>query len=342
MSEPTLGEDQLMPYEKGTASKASAGGGFDDLASALLGEDTEESNEPDTEAATAEDEGSDEVEIEATDADESAEDGEIPDSDEDPAAPPTYRVRVDGNELEVPLPELLAGYSRQADYTRKTTELATQRKALEQEAATIRSARDQYATQLGALERALVETMPKEPDWEALRKENPGEFAAQFAEHQQKREKLAAVRSEQDKVRRQQEAEFHQGLAAHLQAEAVKLVEAIPEWKDETKAKAEKGKLVEFAGSLGWSPEDLDNVHDHRLVLILRDAMRYRESQTKGKQAVQDKARTAKVLPPGGRPTTTTQTGQRVKTQKARDRLKQTGRVDDAAAAFDYLDEMLG
>jgi hypothetical protein len=41
------------------------------------------------------------------------------------------RVRVDGQEQEVPLKEALAGYSRTADYTRKTQDLASQRQQAE-------------------------------------------------------------------------------------------------------------------------------------------------------------------------------------------------------------------
>ncbi|HEU0069383.1 MAG TPA: hypothetical protein VFQ26_09030 [Nitrospiraceae bacterium] len=41
------------------------------------------------------------------------------------------RVKADGEELEVPLREALQGYSRQADYTRKTQELAQQRQQAE-------------------------------------------------------------------------------------------------------------------------------------------------------------------------------------------------------------------
>lgn len=41
------------------------------------------------------------------------------------------RVKVDGQELEVPLREALQGYSRTADYTRKTQELASQRQEAE-------------------------------------------------------------------------------------------------------------------------------------------------------------------------------------------------------------------
>lgn len=40
-------------------------------------------------------------------------------------------VKVDGEELQVPLSEALSGYQRQADYTRKTQELAEQRQQVE-------------------------------------------------------------------------------------------------------------------------------------------------------------------------------------------------------------------
>lgn len=44
-----------------------------------------------------------------------------------------YRVpiKLDGEELQVPLSEAIAGYQRQADYTRKTQELAQQRQQFE-------------------------------------------------------------------------------------------------------------------------------------------------------------------------------------------------------------------
>ena len=41
------------------------------------------------------------------------------------------RVKVDGEELEVPYSELKRGYSREADYTRKTQALAQQRQEAE-------------------------------------------------------------------------------------------------------------------------------------------------------------------------------------------------------------------
>lgn len=57
------------------------------------------------------------------------------------------KVKVDGEELDVPLKEAVSGYQRQADYTRKTQELSAQRENL-QRAATIAEAleRDPLAT----------------------------------------------------------------------------------------------------------------------------------------------------------------------------------------------------
>lgn len=48
-------------------------------------------------------------------------------------------VKIDGEELRVPLSEAIAGYQRQADYTRKTQELAEQKQSL-QYAATLQAA----------------------------------------------------------------------------------------------------------------------------------------------------------------------------------------------------------
>ena len=40
-------------------------------------------------------------------------------------------VKLDGEELQIPLSEAIAGYQRQADYTRKTQELSQQREKIE-------------------------------------------------------------------------------------------------------------------------------------------------------------------------------------------------------------------
>lgn len=88
------------------------------------------------------------------------------------------RVKVDGQDLEVPLGEALSGYSRTADYTRKTQELAEQRQAAEyaltveralraQPAETLRLLAQQYGVEFGS------PTVPSAPSYEDDYDDNP-------------------------------------------------------------------------------------------------------------------------------------------------------------------------
>jgi len=90
--------------------------------------------------------------------------------DTDSYADKYVKLKVDGEELDVPLKEALSGYQRQADYTRKTQELASQRESL-QHAATLAQAleRDPMGT-LDVLARHYGanfanQQMPAEPEF---------------------------------------------------------------------------------------------------------------------------------------------------------------------------------
>ena len=62
----------------------------------------------------------------------------------------TYAVKVDGENQEVSLEELRDGYQRQSDYTRKTQELASERKRLQQAEAIVSSLADAFGVQMQA------------------------------------------------------------------------------------------------------------------------------------------------------------------------------------------------
>ena len=63
----------------------------------------------------------------------------------------SYTVKVDGAEEQVSLDELRDGYQRQADYTRKTQELASERSRLQQAEAIVQSLEADPAGTLEAL-----------------------------------------------------------------------------------------------------------------------------------------------------------------------------------------------
>ena len=66
-----------------------------------------------------------------------------------------YTIKVDGEESQVTLEELQDGYQRQADYTRKTQELADERRRLQQAEAIVSSLENNPAETLNALGEAF-------------------------------------------------------------------------------------------------------------------------------------------------------------------------------------------
>lgn len=71
------------------------------------------------------------VEVGSPDSSEVSQSPEVPILNVDEYSDYRIPVKLDGEELQVPLSEAIAGYQRQADYTRKTQELAEQRQALQ-------------------------------------------------------------------------------------------------------------------------------------------------------------------------------------------------------------------
>jgi len=82
---------------------------------------------------------------------------------EEPAGE-AYTIKVDGEESQVTLEELQDGYQRQADYTRKTQELADERKRLQQAEAIVSSLENNPAETLKALGEAFgLTAQPQAP-----------------------------------------------------------------------------------------------------------------------------------------------------------------------------------
>lgn len=297
---------------------------------------------PPAETAKVEEPAPDEVEASPEPAEDEGETAETPDTVEEPEtadeAPepitldPTtkVKVKVDGEEVEVSLDEALKGYSRTADYTRKTQQAAAERKAFEAEQTAVRGERQKYAAYLSQLEQAIQQHSAPEPDWAKLQQElKPEEFAAEFARFQIHKSEMQQLRAEKERAQAAVEADNKKALDAHIAAEQDRLLAAVPEWKDEEVAKADKAKMVAYAERLGWSQEDLGKVADHRNFVLLRKAMLWDEQQAK-KPAVQARIEKVKTATPGpaSQPKVVSDA------TKARQRLAKTGKVEDAAAAF--------
>ena len=91
----------------------------------------------------------------------------------------SYTVKIDGAEQQVTLDELQNGYQRQADYTRKTQELASERERLAQGEAIVQALESDPQGAITALAGAFgvgggnQQTMPDQTEYEEL---DPEEF----------------------------------------------------------------------------------------------------------------------------------------------------------------------
>jgi hypothetical protein len=294
-----------------------------------------EEQKPDSESEEESSSDADESSEGESDAEGEAEADEEDETDEEPS--PVYTVKVDGKEVEVTADELVQGYQRHQDYTRKTMALADDRRKVEREREQIdlaRKARDEYAARLGDLQQVLQRAAPAEPDWDTLRKENPTEFATQWAEHQRREQTARALEAEQERIREEQVNDLRAKEEEHLAEEKDKLYAALPAWADAKVASREQRAMVEFAErELGITKAEIGQFRDHRAFRMLHMAMKYAELQATGKKIVKDKARKAPVLRPGQPRPATGPKQKRI--DRARERLRKTGSVADAAALFE-------
>ena len=330
--EETLGPEHLLPWESGPA--ASEKGAQKDLLEILDSdlpemqfEDDDEEPKPKRASGARQDEEdeSEEDESELDEEDESESDEEVEDepleeededdqseeeddeseddedSDESSEEEPEYHsLKIDGEDFEVTLQEALDGYSRTQDYTRKRQADVETHKV---EMAEVREVRETYARNLEALDLAIQQVSPPErtsEEWDALRAKDVDQFAREFADAQLVKQKREAVKAEWEKEDKKQIEDAEAEMAEHLERERDALWAAVPEWKDENIFDTEQKALRTFAETtFGFTEKDLGGVRDHRLLLLLRDSMLYREGQTKGKEKIRKKVDSAPRLRPG-------------------------------------------
>lgn len=299
------------------------------------GEETEleVETEDDTDGYTEEEAESEDSEPDEENDGEEVETQELPED-------MTVKVKVDGEELEVTLAELRNGYSRTADYTRKTAALANERKNLQAEVESIRSERAQYEQLLPALRMQLQQQAAAEPDWDTLYEEDPIE-AARLERHwrksrEEQTQKLAAIEAEQQRLAQERAKEQQSAIAAFVEAERAKLPEVIPEWKNQETMVKEANDLRQWAVSQGLTEQDVNSLQQASHIAILRKAMLF----DKGTKSVAEsksapKKKVARIVKPGSSGTQVA-TGS-VDVKRASQRLARTGRISDAAALLDKL-----
>ena len=280
-----------------------------------------------------------ETQLEANDSEAESEESydesevEQDEGEDEQEEPPKYRVKAAGEEREVTLDELIKSYQLGTDYTKKSQAVAEERKVVEAERQRIEEARylrDQYAERLQVIEQMLNQ-QPETENLDYLKETDPIGYAVKVAELSQREKQLAQVRAEQARIAEQQQREQQEQLGQVVQAESRKLAEVIPEYADPQKGETLRRELREFGMKAGFSDQELANVYDSRAVLTLWKAMQYDKLQS-AKPGITKKVNEApKVMKSGvSQPRDSSD-----EMKKLKARAKQTGRVADAAKAFE-------
>ena len=250
---------------------------------------------------------------------------------EESEQPELYTVKQNGIETQVTLEELQNGYSRQQDYTRKTQELANQRKEIESQQAELSQKDEVYRDLLPKLEASLEAELGKEPDWKQLYENDPIAYVREKDVWNEKKKQLEATKAEQQRLKDDEIAKQREQIEQFIQFGNQELLNKVPEWKDSEKANSEKIAIRDYAiNSLGFTAEEMDQVYDYRILLGLRNSWLHDKTIKATKKKPTQKA-PARVARPG----TANQVRKTTPLKKSKQKLAKSGKVQDAAKVFE-------
>jgi hypothetical protein len=301
------------------------------LAAVLSSPESSDTLEPEADDQPDEGDAVDEDEVEAdTEESEEAEDGQTEDEEgeadteeesdgDDDGDKPEQLIEIDGEQLT--LEEVKLGYLRQSDYTRKTQAVAEQRKAAEEE-------RQYFASSLNSILTAVGADIQRFEgvDWERAAAENPDQYRVAKQAYEQSRQLFDGIRQQtEDFVQRTKQAQ-EAALKAQAKESVAVLKASIPGWNNELYA-----QIGEYAQKeLGFKPEEFNNIADHRAIRSIWKAMQY----DRGRKVATEK--TVKVAPTrtlsDKKAAESKIVHNRKQNQKQRERLRSTGKIDDAVA----------
>lgn len=188
------------------------------------------------------------------------------------------RVRLsDGSEASIEqIQEWRDAGLRTADYTRKTQEVAEQRRTLESYAGEV-SARQTAVAE--ALERALavVEAYVPAPPSTELAIRDPARYTQELAIYQAAMSHVEEITQARMHLTAQARETQQADRARSLQTERERLFAALPELKDAGRRQAFNQDMIRAVEAYGFSEADYAQIVDHRLIRVLADAARYQK-----------------------------------------------------------------
>ena len=185
-----------------------------------------------------------------------------------------HQIIVNGEKIEVDLEELKAGYQKDADYRRKTEEIAIEKRQLQSESDRLKN---EYSTKMDDLN-SLTATLNAElnselnsKELDKLYEEDPTEAAKLERKLRRRREGL---QQSQQKLKRHQEQEFQKILTEEQRKVAIKH----PEIADPLKGATVKTNMRNYLFQRGFSDQEISGIYDSRMFDVVMDGMKFLNS----------------------------------------------------------------
>lgn len=288
-------------------------------------DEPEEANAEEEETTQSADATGEAEQGQETDEIETAEDGEVEDGEAGeetpkPSAEPTDDVHVTVNGEKVALSELKLGYMRQADYSRKTQEVASRRKGFDDMVGRVERS-------VNAVAQYLANQIPAAPDAQ-LAMTNPTEYVQRMAAHETAMAQVNTLLTQAAEVQQVVGALTTEQRTELMATENAKLRDAFPQTSTAEGRKAFFEAAATAAKSIGYTDEEIGHAMDHRLFALAHYAgigLQAMKAREKAKAKTQN---VPPVVPPKARQQGNQASARR--NQEGMKRLAKTGSIDDA------------
>jgi len=235
-----------------------------------------------------------------------------------------HQIKVNGEVIEVDLEELKAGYQKDADYRRKTEEVALEKRELLTEKDRLAK---QYSTKLDDLN-SLVLTLNAEvnndinaKELDRLWDEDPTEAAKIDRKIRRRRETLSQA---QKRLKDHQQVQFQE----ILKEEQKKVAMKFPDLQDPVKGNSLRTNMTNYLLQKGFNDKDVSSIYDSRMFEVIVDGMKYQDNKKLKPTLVNKKVKPSRVVRSGVKTTKADENSQnrlnRIKT------LKKSGSPKDA------------
>ena len=242
--------------------------------------------------------------------------------------PELHRVKVSGQELEVSLDELKAGYSRDSDYRQKTHTLGMEKRDLETQKNSLRQTYDTRLNELNDListANQFVEQKQGGQDLAKLYQEDPTEAARLDFQLRQEKQHIESLKSS---AREAQNRQYETYLETQKELAATK----IPEFSDPSKADSFKLNMRTALRDYGFNDQEIGSLADHRFLMVAKDAMSFKSQKDKRPIVSKKVANAPKVLKAGVAKSNVSSGREEVRNKIKT--LRKTGHIRDAQSAI--------